>query len=94
MDLSFIDRLKNFEKNNIPDNILKKVRVYTAKSDFDPVIIAPKNLASKSLCMWVRAIDNYAAIAKVVEPKKRKLADLEKVFDEKNKILFIKQKEL
>lgn len=94
MDLSFLDRLKNYEKNNISDRILKKLRVYTTKPDFDPQIVGQKNLASKSLCMWCKAIDNYAKVAKEVEPKKRKLAELEKVFDDKNKILFLKQKEL
>ena len=39
-----------------------------------------KNLASKSLCMWCRAIDNYAKVAKEVEPKKVRVAELEKVF--------------
>jgi hypothetical protein len=31
MEMGFLDRLKNFEKNSIPDSILKKVRVYTTK---------------------------------------------------------------
>jgi hypothetical protein len=44
------------------------------------------------LCLWCKAIDNYSKVAKEVEPKKRKLAELEKVFDDKNKILFMKQK--
>lgn len=30
--------------------------------------------------MWCKAIDNYAKVAKEVEPKKQKLAELEKVF--------------
>jgi hypothetical protein len=33
-------------------------------------------LASKSLGMWCKATDNYAKVAKEVEPKKRKLAEL------------------
>jgi dynein heavy chain len=93
-DLYFLDKLKSYEKNNIPDNILKKVRVYTSKPEFDPQIVGQKNLASKSLSMWCKAIDNYAKVVKEVEPKKKKLAELEKVFDDKNKILFMKQKEL
>lgn len=94
MDLNFLDKLKGYEKNNISDSILKKLRVYTSKPDFDPQVVGQKNLASKSLAMWCRAIDNYAKVAKEVEPKKRKLAELERVFDEKNKVLFMKQKEL
>jgi len=31
--------------------------------------------------MWCRAIDNYAKVVKEVEPKKRKLNELEKVFE-------------
>ena len=44
--------------------------------------------------MWCRAIDNYSKVAKEVEPKKKKLAKLEKEFDDKNKVLFMKQKDL
>lgn len=64
MDLNFLDKLKTYDKNNISDRILKKLRVYTAKPEFDPQIVGQKNLASKSLCMWCRAIDNYAKVAK------------------------------
>lgn len=31
MELNFLDRLKNYDKNNISDNILKKLRTYTKK---------------------------------------------------------------
>ena len=91
-DMSFLDRLKSYEKNNIPDSTLKKLRGYTSRPEFEPITVGQKNLASKSLCMWCRAIDNYAKVAKEVEPKRKKLAQLEKVFNYKNKILFMKQK--
>lgn len=42
--------------------------------------------------MWCKAIDNYAKVVKEVEPKKKKLDQLQKFFDEKNKHLFMKQK--
>ncbi len=64
MDMSFLDKLKNYDKNNISDNILKKFRTYTKRAEFDPIIVGQKNLASKSLCIWCRAIDNYAKVAK------------------------------
>lgn len=92
MELNFLERLKNYDKNNISDNILKKLRTYTKKAEFDPSIVGAKNAASKSLCIWCRAIDNYSKVAKQVEPKKQKLAELQKVFDQKNKDLFMKQK--
>jgi dynein heavy chain len=64
MDMNFLERLKNYDKNNIPDNMIKKLRTYTKRAEFDPAIVGQKNLASKSLCMWCRAIDNYSLVAK------------------------------
>ena len=93
MDMNFLERLKNFDRNNIPDGILKRLRNnYTSRSEFDPAVVGQKNLASKSLCLWCRAMDNYAKVAKEVEPKKIKVAELEKTFEAKNKELFMKQK--
>ena len=74
MDLNFLDRLKSYQKNNISDNILKKLRAYTTKPEFEPQLVGQKNAASKSLCLWCRAIDNYSKVAKEVQPKKKKLA--------------------
>lgn len=93
MEMNFLDRLKGYQKDNIPDKVLNKLRTsYTSRAEFDPFIVGQKNLASKSLCMWCKAIDNYAKVAKEVEPKKKRLAELERVFEEKNKELFMKQK--
>lgn len=33
-------------------------------------------MACKSLCMWCKAIDNYAKIYKSVAPKKKRVAEL------------------
>lgn len=85
MDMSFIDRLKNFDRNNIPEPTLKRLRTYTSRPDFDPVLVGQKNLASKSMCMWCKAMDNYSKVAKEVEPKKKKVAELEAKMDKKNK---------
>lgn len=95
MEMNFLDRLKNYDKNNIPESILRRLRNnYTNRAEFDPAIVGQKNLASKSLCLWCRAIDNYSKVAKEVEPKKIKVAELEKIFEAKNKELYMKQKEL
>ncbi len=86
MEMNFLDRLKNFDKINIPQSYLQRLRGnYTSKPEFEPSIVGQKNLASKSLCMWCRAIDNYAKVVKEVEPKRMRLAELEKVFEAKNK---------
>ena len=74
IDLNFLDRLKSYDKNNINEKILKKLRTYTTRAQFEPQTVGQKNMASKSLCMWCKAIDNYSKVAKEVQPKKKKLA--------------------
>ena len=63
----------NFDKDNITDRVLKKIGGYVSQSDFQPDIIGRVSLAAKSLCMWVRAMEVYGRIYRVVEPKKQRL---------------------
>ena len=65
-DLKFLDSLKGFEKDNIPEPIMKKIRDrYTTNPDFNPSIIKSTSSACEGLCMWVRAIECYDRIIKV-----------------------------
>jgi len=41
--------------------------------------------------MWCKAMDNYSKIAKEVEPKKRKVAEMSLKLEGKNKELKLKQ---
>jgi len=50
---------------------------YTNNPDFDPPKIAQASTACEGLCKWVCAMDTYDAVAKVVAPKKAKLAEAE-----------------
>ncbi|KAM9425745.1 dynein axonemal heavy chain 2 [Pholidichthys leucotaenia] len=68
-EANFITTLVNFDKDNISDRVLKKIGKYCAQSDFHPDIIGKVSLAAKSLCMWVRAMEVYGCIYRVVEPK-------------------------
>ncbi|CAH1646427.1 unnamed protein product [Spodoptera littoralis] len=63
-DQYFLDRLREFDKDNISDKTLKKVGTYTVKPDFDPEIVGTVSAAAKSLCLWVRAIEKYGKIYK------------------------------
>ena len=44
-------------------------------ADFNPADVKKVSTACGSLCMWVRAMDTYARVAKTVEPKKAKLKE-------------------
>lgn len=74
MDMNFLDRLRNYDKNNISEATVRKLRTYTTRTQFEPNFVGSKNLASKSLCMWCIAMDKFQKVSKQVEPKKKKLA--------------------
>lgn len=69
------------------DRILKKIGTYCAQADFQPEIIGRVSLAAKSLCMWVRAMEVYGRIYRVVEPKKQRLAQATSQLQEKQAVL-------
>ncbi|VEL10266.1 unnamed protein product [Protopolystoma xenopodis] len=50
--------------------------------------------AAKSLCMWVRAMEVYGRVYRVVEPKRQRLQQAESVLREKQAQLAAAQKKL
>ncbi|RVE47759.1 hypothetical protein evm_007648 [Chilo suppressalis] len=87
-DMSFLESLKNYDKDNIPVATMQKIRKeYLSNKDFKPHIIAKASTAAEGLCKWIIAMDMYDAVAKVVAPKKAKLEAAEKEFAETMAIL-------
>lgn len=74
---SFINDLINFDKENMSDKTLKRISQVVSKPDFSPMIVGRVSGAAKSLCQWVRAMEVYGRIYRVVEPK-RKVRHIEK----------------
>ena len=65
-DIRFLDSLKEFDKDNIPANVMRKIRErYIANAEFNPEIIHHVSSACEGLCKWVRAIEMYDQVAKV-----------------------------
>ena len=52
----FINALKGFNKDNIKESKLKKLKKYTQDPRFEPKLIEKKSQAGKSICMWAKAI--------------------------------------
>jgi len=73
---------------------LKKLKRYVEDPKFEPDLIAKKSVAGKSICMFVLAMDKYAEVKKIVEPKEAKLAESMKLLDVANKDLKEKQGKL
>jgi dynein heavy chain len=75
-DTDLLKKLQEYEKDKISDTLLKKLREYVDHPDFVPDKVATQSKVCKSMCMWVRAIDMYAKVYRVVEPKKRRFVDI------------------
>jgi dynein heavy chain len=90
-DGKFMDRLKGYDKDNIPAAALKKLEKYVAKPEYAPDVVGNQSKAAKSLCQWTHAMDVYSKVAKEVEPKKQKLAELNAELNAANAALKGKQ---
>jgi dynein heavy chain len=77
----FMDRLKSYDKDNIPASALKKIAKYVVKEEYQPDSVGRQSVAAKSLCMWTHAMDTYSKVAKEVAPKKANLARMNKEKD-------------
>lgn len=71
-DVNFLKKLQDYDKDHIPEITLKKLKDYIDNKNFVPELIAKVSKVCKSICQWVRAIDTYAKVYKVVAPKKAK----------------------
>ncbi|XP_015588713.1 dynein heavy chain 3, axonemal [Cephus cinctus] len=77
-DMKFLEGLKTFDKDNIPPANMKKIREkFMNDRSFDPDVIKKVSTACEGLCRWVRAMEVYDRVIKVVAPKKAMLAEAE-----------------
>nr|WAW84833.1 axonemal dynein heavy chain reconstructed 1 [Halisarca dujardinii] len=94
-DLKFLDSLKTYDKDNINPTVIKKIRdKYTPNPDFTPEVIHNISTACEGLCKWVRAMEVYDRVAKLVAPKKAKLAEAEALLSVQMEKLNAKRAEL
>ncbi|XP_018647275.1 dynein heavy chain, putative [Schistosoma mansoni] len=64
-DLNFLNLLKEYDKDNINP------------TEFDPTKVARASSAAEGLCKWILAMEQYDRVAKIVAPKRVKLAEAE-----------------
>lgn len=94
-DLKFLDSLKSYDKDNIPAASIKKIRdKFIINPDFHPSVIKNVSSACEGLCKWVRAMEVYERVAKVVAPKKERLKQAEEELALQMGTLAVKQAEL
>ncbi|KAI6215163.1 Dynein heavy chain at 62B [Aphelenchoides besseyi] len=95
-DIHFLSRIRSFQKRQIVE---LSSRNYIPKPEFNPEYIRAvskdvTSLAATGLCLWVRAIDTYERISKIVEPKKQKLKKAEMMVKHNMKQLEARRKAL
>lgn len=74
---------------------MQKIRKeYIGNPDFDPVKAANASSAAEGLCKWIMAMEIYDRVAKVVAPKKARLAEAESELSVTMKTLNAKRAEL
>ena len=73
----FVAGLKAFNKDNIKEGTLKKLKKFVNDERFTPEHIKRFSVAAMSVCMWVCAMNTYAEVLKVVNPLKVNLAKAE-----------------
>nr|XP_014349786.1 PREDICTED: dynein heavy chain 3, axonemal [Latimeria chalumnae] len=94
-DMKFLENLKTFDKDSIPAAAIKKIREkFIDHPDFQPAVIKNVSSACEGLCKWVRALEVYERVAKVVAPKRERLKEAEALLAGHMATLKIKRAEL
>ncbi|CAD7932621.1 unnamed protein product [Amoebophrya sp. A25] len=71
--------LFDFDKDNIPEKVIKGIQAYIDNEGFQPEAIKKASVACEALCMWCRAMHKYHFVALAVEPKRIKLRGAEEI---------------
>lgn len=73
----FLYNLLNFDKDNIPTEVIKEINLYKEDPEFDGEKIKARSFAAAGLAMWVVGIVGYNEVYLIVEPKIRAVKESE-----------------
>ncbi|XP_063147830.1 dynein axonemal heavy chain 12 [Candoia aspera] len=94
-DMNFLRDLREYDKDNIPVSVMQKIRSeYLTNPEFDPPKVAKASSAAEGLCKWIMAMEVYDRVAKVVAPKKARLAEAQQSLAQTMALLNQKRDEL
>ena len=92
--MKFLDRLRCYDRDNIPDKMLDKVKNLTNKPEFDINIMTRASKAAGGLAKWCKSIREYAEQLKVVKPLLAQQADMREKLDIAQQIVHVKGEEV
>jgi dynein heavy chain len=77
-DGNFLKALKGYDKDKITNKMIQKVLHYFKDKDFNVEKMMTVSKAGAGLLQWVVAIKDYYAVARDVDPLKKRVAEMEK----------------
>lgn len=76
-DMKFLENLKTYDKDNIPQDILKSVgKMVLDKQNFNQERITQSSRAAGGLAKWCIALYKYSEALKTVRPKQAKVEEM------------------
>eukprot|EP00105_Crassostrea_gigas_P038198 XP_019922346.1 PREDICTED: dynein heavy chain 6, axonemal [Crassostrea gigas] len=93
-DPNFLKRLKQIDKDSLPDKVFHKLKKYSKNPDFNPDKVGTVSYACKSICAWVLALEHYNEVYKMVKPKQRRVQEAKEALQLAEQSLAQKQKSL
>ncbi|KXS21750.1 hypothetical protein M427DRAFT_107149 [Gonapodya prolifera JEL478] len=78
----FLESLFSYDKDNIPEATVQKIKPYIDSPEFQPAQIARVSKAATSMCQWVRAMEKYYWVSRSVGPKRAKLKEAQDSLNE------------
>ncbi|XP_046384032.1 dynein axonemal heavy chain 12-like [Ischnura elegans] len=87
-DMSFLQKLKDYDKHNIPPEIMVKIRKdYIKHPIFKPKKVKKASRAAEGLCKWVLAMSNFDEVEKIAAPKREKFETADREYQETKRAL-------
>lgn len=83
----FLDSLFEFDKDNIAEAIIVKIKPYIDSPEFQVSVISRVSKAATSMCQWVRAMEKYYWVSRSVAPKRARLQEAQDSLDTTMKVL-------
>jgi dynein heavy chain len=90
----FIERLQNYDKNNIPDQALNDLKPILDQPFFNEQTMKGKSEAAANLCSFVVNVINYNRIWRRVKPLMESADEAEKTANEKLEELRVVQEKV
>eukprot|EP01043_Picozoa_sp_COSAG02_P033317 COSAG02_NODE_2267_length_9282_cov_22.424044_5_plen_1698_part_00 len=93
-DGQFLKKLREFDRENIPESAIVKLMPYINNPSFVPKEVAKISQALMSICAWIRAMVNYYHLRQEVKPKELRLEQAEQVLKAKEDMMRANRKKL